>query len=69
VVDGDFAMLESELQPVLKTMRAADGINIVAIHQHMTQETPRYLFLHYWGKGKAVDLAKAVKRAIDTQRL
>jgi len=68
VVDGDFAMLESELQPVLKIMRA-EGINIVAIHQHMTQETPRYVFLHYWGKGKAVDLAKAVKRAVSIQRL
>jgi len=47
----------------------ADGINIVAIHQHMTQETPRYVFLHYWGKGKAVDLARAVKKALNTQRL
>ena len=68
VVDGDFAMLESELQTVLKTMRAS-GINIVAIHQHMTHETPRVMFLHYWGKGKAVDLARAVKKAVDTQRL
>jgi len=68
VVDGDFAMLEGELQTVLKTMRA-NGINIVAIHQHMTQETPRIMFLHYWGKGKAVDLARAVKKAVDTQRL
>jgi hypothetical protein len=68
VVDGDFAMLESELQTVLKTMRA-EGINIVAIHQHMTNETPRYVFLHYWGKGKALDLAKGVKRALDTQHL
>jgi len=68
VVDGDFAMLEGELQTVLRTMRG-DGINIVAIHQHMTEESPRYLFLHYWGKGKAVDLAKAVKRAVDTQHL
>jgi hypothetical protein len=68
VVDGDFAMLESELQTVLKSMRAS-GINIVAIHQHMTQETPRMMFLHYWGKGKAVDLARAVKKAVDTQKL
>jgi hypothetical protein len=66
VVDGDFAMLERELQSVLKTMRR-DGINIVAIHQHMTEEAPRYIFLHYWGKGKAVDLAIAVKKALDTQ--
>jgi hypothetical protein len=68
VVDGDFAMLESELQTVLKSMRAS-GINIVAIHQHMTQEAPRIMFLHYWGKGKAVDLARAVKKAVDTQKL
>ena len=66
VVDGDFAMLEDELQPILKTMRAED-INIVAIHQHMTQEQPRYLFLHYWGKGKAVDLAKSIKKVLDVQ--
>ena len=68
VVDGDFAMLESELQTVLKTMRAS-GINVVAIHQHMTQENPRIMFVHYWGKGKAADLARAVKKAVDTQRL
>jgi len=68
VVDGDFAMHEDELQPVLKAMRS-EGINIVAIHQHMTHETPRTLFLHYWGKGKAVDLARAIKKAVDTQRL
>jgi len=66
IVGGDFAMLESELQPVLKSLRK-DGINIVAIHQHMSNEQPRYLFLHYWGKGKAVDLARSVKTALDTQ--
>lgn len=66
VVDGDFAMTEGELQPVLKAMRG-DGINIVAIHQHMTHETPRIMFLHYWGKGKAADLARAVRHALDAQ--
>jgi hypothetical protein len=66
VVDGDFAMLENELQPVLKAMRK-EGINIVAIHQHMSHEQPRYFFLHYWGKGKAVDLAQSLKRVLDTQ--
>jgi Domain of Unknown Function (DUF1259) len=66
VVDGDFAMLENELQPVLRAMRKED-INIVAIHQHMSHEQPRYLFLHYWGKGKAADLAKSLKRVLDAQ--
>ena len=64
VVDGDFAITEDELQPVLRTLRQA-GINIVAIHNHMTHEDPRILFLHYWGRGKAEDLARAVKAALD----
>jgi hypothetical protein len=63
VVDGDFAVLESELQPVLKSLRH-DGVSIVAIHSHMTDENPRILFLHYWGRGKAEDLAKALKSAV-----
>ena len=62
VVDGDFASREDELQPVLKSLRGS-GINIVAIHHHMVGETPRYVFLHYWGRGKAADLAKAIKVA------
>jgi hypothetical protein len=66
VVDGDFAMKEAELQTVLRAMRA-EGINIVAIHQHMSQEQPRYLFLHYWGKGKATALAQSLRKVLDTQ--
>jgi Domain of Unknown Function (DUF1259) len=64
VVDGDFAVIESELQPVLKALRAG-GINVVAIHSHMTGESPRILFLHYWGHGKAADLAASVRKALD----
>jgi hypothetical protein len=66
VVDGDFAVSENQLQPVLKALRHA-GINIVAIHSHMTDENPRILFLHYWGRGGAADLAKSLKVALDTQ--
>ena len=44
-----------------------EGINIVAIHQHMSHEQPRYLFLHYWGKGKAPALAQSFKRVLDAQ--
>ena len=65
-VDGDFAMLESEVQGVLKALRGA-GINIVALHNHMAHKEPRYFFLHYWGRGRAVDLAKAIKAALATQ--
>jgi hypothetical protein len=66
VIDGDFAMTESELQTVLKAMRK-EGINIVAIHHHMSGEEPRILFLHYWGKGEAAQLAQAFKHVLDAQ--
>jgi len=66
VVDGDFAMLESELQPVLKALRHAQ-VNVVAIHNHMTDEQPRIMFLHFWAKGRSDELARGVKSALATQ--
>src|SRR5207302_6822298 len=60
VVDGDFAVTEDELQPVLKAL-LKNKIYIVAIHQHMTHEEPRIMFFHYWGRGRATDLAEGVK--------
>jgi len=63
VVDGDFAVSEDELQSCLKALRVA-GINIVAIHSHMTHEKPRILFFHYWGRGAAKDLAQAIRGAL-----
>ncbi|HEY2028973.1 MAG TPA: DUF1259 domain-containing protein [Myxococcales bacterium] len=67
VVDGDFAMLESELQGVLKALRHA-GINVLAIHQHMTGENPRIMFLHYWGIGRTEDLARGLAAALHATR-
>jgi len=64
VVDGDVAMLESELQAVLEALRAG-GIDVVAIHNHMTGEEPRVVFLHYWGIGRTEDLARTLRAAID----
>ena len=63
-VDGDFAVLEHELRPVLRSLRSS-GINVVAIHNHMILEKPRIVFLHYWGKGTSMDLARGVRGALD----
>lgn len=67
IVDGDLAVFENELQPILKSLRTS-GINIVAIHNHMTKENPRMLFVHYWGRGSALSLAKAIKEALAMQK-
>jgi hypothetical protein len=65
VVAGDFAMLSSEVTPVLKALRGA-GIHIVALHHHMTVGTPVF-FVHYWGRGSADSLARGVRTALDVQ--
>jgi hypothetical protein len=66
-VDGDFVMTETELQSVLKALRGA-GINIVAIHNHIEMESPKIVFLHYWGVGPTAELAKGVKAALAIQK-
>jgi hypothetical protein len=64
VVAGDVAMLDREVTPVLKALRA-NGIDVVAIHHHMTGTDPQVFFLHYWGKGPAQTLATAFRAALD----
>lgn len=63
-VAGDVAMLESEVTPVLKALRK-NGLDVVAIHHHMTQDRPMIIFLHYWGTGAAETLANGVKAAVN----
>ena len=63
VVAGDVAMLASEVTPVLKALRT-NGLDVVAIHHHMTGTAPEIYFLHYWGKGPAARLATGVRAAV-----
>src|SRR5438876_5855873 len=63
-VAGDVAMLESEVTPTLKALRA-HGLEVVAIHHHMTNSRPVVIFLHYWGRGPADKLATGFKAALD----
>jgi len=65
-VDGDFIMTAAEVQPVLRALRKA-GIHVVALHNHMVGEQPAFYFTHYWGKGKAEELATGLKPALDAQ--
>ena len=63
-IAGDVAMLENEVQPVLKILRK-NGIEVVAIHQHMIGTRPDIIFLHYWGKGPAEQLARSFRATLD----
>jgi hypothetical protein len=63
-IAGDVAMLSQEVTPVLKALRS-NGLNIVAIHHHMTSTQPSIYFLHYWGTGPAEKLAGGFKAALN----
>lgn len=63
-VAGDFAMLEEEVHPVVKSL-IENGIEVVALHNHMLHEQPKIFFLHYWGTGNAIKLAQGLKNALD----
>ncbi len=63
-IAGDVAMLESEVNPTLKALRA-HGLEVVAIHHHMLNTKPEIIFLHYWGRGPADKLATSFKAAVD----
>lgn len=63
-IAGDVAMLEKEVQPVLKALRK-NGLEVVAIHHHMIGSSPTIIFLHYWGQGSAELLARGFRAALD----
>ena len=63
-IAGDIAMLAREVTPVLKALRA-NGLDVVAIHHHVTTTQPTIYFLHYWGTGPAEKLATGFKAAVN----
>jgi hypothetical protein len=63
-VAGDFTMLEDEVAAVIKAL-IENGIEVVAVHNHMVHEQPRIFFLHYWGVGNAEQLARGLKAALN----
>jgi hypothetical protein len=63
-IAGDVAMLESEVNPVIRALRE-HNLEVVAVHQHMLKEQPRIIFLHYYGRGPALALAEGFRAALD----
>lgn len=63
-VAGDMAMLEAEVNPVIKALRQ-NNLEVVAAHNHMLGENPRIFFLHYYGRGKSETLAQGFRAALN----
>ena len=64
VVDGDYAMIEAEVNPVIRALRRNE-IKVLALHNHMIGDEPRMVFLHFWGEGDAAALARGLREAFE----
>src|SRR5713226_6680373 len=67
-ITGDFVLIASEVNPVLKTLRDG-GIEVTALHSHMLTEQPRLFFMHFWANDDAAKLARSLKAALSKVRL
>jgi hypothetical protein len=65
---GDFVLIASEVNPVLRTLRT-NGIAVTALHSHMLNETPRLFFMHFWGEGDALKVARGLRAALDEMNI
>jgi Domain of Unknown Function (DUF1259) len=63
-INGDFMLLPAELNPVIKALRA-NGIEVASVHNHLLDNQPPMVFMHFWAYGDAVSLAKGLKAALD----
>jgi len=65
---GDFVLIASEVNPVIRALRA-NGIAVTALHSHLLNESPRLLFMHFWGEGDAIQLTKGLRAALDVMNI
>jgi hypothetical protein len=64
VATGDFVLISSEVNPVIKALND-HGIQVTALHSHMLDESPRLFFMHFWGSDDGVAIARGLRSAID----
>jgi uncharacterized protein DUF1259 len=67
MVMGDLVLLQEEANPVMAKLREG-GLEILALHNHLLDETPHVMYMHYMGKGKADELAAALKSALERSK-
>lgn len=64
VATGDFVLLAEEVDPVMRALRTG-GIEVTALHNHLGQEQPRLFFMHFWGNGQALAVARGLRKALN----
>ncbi len=67
IATGDFVVTGARLRPLLRALTMS-GIRVTAIHNHLVGEEPRSFFVHFWGDGEPLVLARGLKAAIDSAK-
>jgi Domain of Unknown Function (DUF1259) len=63
MIMGDLVLLEDEINPVMEELHSR-GIEISAVHNHLIDETPHLMYMHYMGHGAASQLATSLRAAL-----
>lgn len=60
---GDLVLLQSEVGPVMARLEAG-GIEVTGLHNHLLNESPRVVYVHYMGEGDPLIVARALRTAL-----
>jgi hypothetical protein len=60
---GDLVLLESEVPAVMDALQRG-GVEPTAVHNHLSHESPKIVYMHINGRGSAVTLATTVHDAL-----
>ena len=66
-VMGDLVLLQDEVNPVMAKLRQSD-FEITAVHNHLLDESPRVMYIHYMARGRAEELAKSLRAALEVTK-
>jgi hypothetical protein len=63
MVMGDLVLLDAEVPAVMSGLFAG-GLAVTAVHNHLNEMSPHVMYMHYSGRGDAVQLARALRAAL-----
>ncbi len=67
MIMGDLVLLDEEVQDVMAGL-LAKGIAVAALHNHLNEIAPHVMYMHYSGRGDAVELARVLHEALSSTK-
>jgi hypothetical protein len=64
MVMGDLVLLDEEVSKVMRRLLER-GFRVTGLHNHLNEMAPHVMYMHYSGHGDPVQLAKALREALN----